>query len=205
MDLSWAISPNSSAKAIAILPCAGDFAASGYWRSTNPLQNSAQPNKHCKVAFIKHVFPRFFNPVCGSGPFEGCFCEGRRGRAGNGAFVVAASTTEGSVSFFFGRPTARMNWLSRIIASSSSWVLALLGVHACWGNQTGRDASAAAGKCGHDGVYPLLVCGQPDVLLARVLTTGRCNALAPLSQRFAFESRRESSLVQRRRLDRHLS
>ena len=115
MDLSWEMSVSNSANAIAILPCAGELDERGYCRSTNPRQNSAQPNKHCKVAFIKHVLPKFFNPVCGSGPFEGCFCEGRRSRAGNGAFVVAASTTAGSVSFFFGLPTARMNWLSRII------------------------------------------------------------------------------------------
>ena len=63
MDLSWAMSVSNSANAIATLPCAEELDESGYWRSINPEQNSAQPNKHCKVAFIKHVLPRFFSPV----------------------------------------------------------------------------------------------------------------------------------------------
>ena len=53
----------------------------------------------------------------------------------------------------------------------------------------GARPAAAAGECGHDGVYALLVCGQPDVLLAHVLTGAakQCEALAALSRGFAFE------------------
>ena len=42
----------------------------------------------------------------------------------------------------------------------------------------GATPAAAAGECDHDDVYPLLVCGQPDVLLARVLTRGAAMKLS---------------------------
>ena len=68
IDLSWAISVSNFGKAIATFPCAGELvAASGYCLSTNPAQNSAQPNKHCSVAFRKQVLPKFLKPQLAAG------------------------------------------------------------------------------------------------------------------------------------------
>ena len=74
---------------------------------------------------------------------------------------------DGGQRFWFLRAAHARNQVPLAEHGASSSSYALLGVHAVGVIKPGATPATAAGECGHDGVYPLLVCGQPDVLSSR--------------------------------------